>query len=153
MTIHYAVAAVYPAATFLAVALGCGALLWPDQGAAEGAVAIGTTGNVVRSGWAFAISVNSKTPEEASADAVEQCKKQPADKPALERCKVERGFRDACAAGAMDPRAGTPGVGWGIAATRRDAEVLALADCEKTAGPGRRDACKVHLTLCDGAGK
>jgi hypothetical protein len=53
----------------------------------------------------------------------------------------------------MDPAAGTPGVGWSIAADLHTAEKQALSKCEATAGPGRAAACVVDHSSCDGAAK
>ena len=62
-------------------------------------------------------------------------------------------FKNQCIAVAMDPADGTPGVGWAVAADLRTTEAEALAKCEATAGPGRRAACKVDSSGCDGTAK
>ena len=50
----------------------------------------------------------------------------------------------------MDPKAGTPGVGWSIAVEKADAESRAVANCKSTAGSDRRDFCVVQESKCDG---
>src|SRR5450631_4041000 len=68
-------------------------------------------------------------------------------------CAIINTFKNQCFDVAMDPADGTPGVGWAIEATLRSSEAEALTKCEATAGPGRRAACKVDSTGCDGTAK
>ena len=42
-----------------------------------------------------------------------------------------------------------PGVGWAISDDKVKAEERAQKNCEVTAGPGRRDFCKVNQSACD----
>jgi hypothetical protein len=55
-------------------------------------------------------------------------------------------------AGALDPKNGTPGAGWALGDTQKQADDEALARCRNTAGD-RRDFCKVINQLCDGTAK
>ena len=68
-------------------------------------------------------------------------------------CEVIQDFKNQCVAVAMDPQAGTPGVGWSVAPDLHTAEAQALSKCESTAGPGRRAACAVDHSSCDGSAK
>ena len=49
----------------------------------------------------------------------------------------------------MDPKAGTPGAGWAIAATNTIAEQRAMENCKATAGSDRREFCKIEVAKCD----
>ena len=68
-------------------------------------------------------------------------------------CKVIQDYSNQCVAVAMDPAAGTPGVGWAVANDLLSAERQALGKCMDTAGPGRRAACVVDHSSCDGNAK
>ena len=68
-------------------------------------------------------------------------------------CAVIQDFKNQCVAVAMDPKAGTPGVGWGVADDVITAERKALGNCEDSAGPGRRANCAVDHSGCDGTAK
>jgi hypothetical protein len=50
---------------------------------------------------------------------------------------------------ALDPKDGTPGAGWAIAATKALAEQRAMANCQITAGDSRRDFCRIEESKCD----
>ena len=67
-------------------------------------------------------------------------------------CKVIVDYANTCIAVSMDPAPGTPGVGWAVAADQHAAEAQALSKCEQTAGPGRRAACQIDHSACDGGG-
>jgi hypothetical protein len=49
--------------------------------------------------------------------------------------------------------AGTPGVGWGVANDLLSAERQELGKCMDIAGSGRRAACVVDHSSCDGTAK
>lgn len=139
---------VFPA---FVLAMGC-LVLSAQSGMAEGAIAIALPKDVVKDGFAYGTGYEFATTQEAQAKALERCRE---TKSELRRklCKVVKTFHDQCIAVAMDPADGTPGVGWAIEADLRGAERVALEKCETTAGPGRRAACKVHSSGCDGAAK
>ena len=88
--------------------------------------------------------------DDARQTAMNYCHKAPTNGKARSLCKVIDTFSNRCVAVSMDPKAGTPGVGWGIGDDLRAAERLALSKCEATAGPGRRTACVVTESNCDG---
>src|ERR1700688_3890867 len=56
---------------------------WPPQAAAEGALAVGITGDVAKDGYSIGIAYNIKTEEEARQGALDHCRKtgSPATKP------------------------------------------------------------------------
>jgi tetratricopeptide (TPR) repeat protein len=125
-------------------------ILWSHSAAAEGALAVGLPADVAKQGFASGYSYNAKTKEDARATAMDYCKKAPTGNKARALCKVIETFSDRCVAVSMDPKAGTPGAGWGIGDDLRAAERLALSRCETTAGPARRAACVVSNSHCDG---
>jgi lipoprotein NlpI len=133
----------------MATAFAAG-ILWSHPVAAEGALAIGAPADVAKEGYASGYSYNAKTKEDARATAMDYCRKAPTGVKAKALCKVIETFSDRCVAVSMDPKVGTPGVGWGIGDDLRAAERQALSRCEATAGPGRRAACVVSNSHCDG---
>ena len=58
-------------------------------------------------------------------------------------------FKGECYAVSFDPKPGTPGAGWAIAATKETAEERALENCKATAGAARREFCKIEESKCD----
>jgi hypothetical protein len=62
---------------------------------------------------------------------------------------VVKTFRKQCAAVAFDPKPGTSGFGWGVAATKFQARAAAVASCNQSADPGRQGACKAVGADCD----
>src|ERR1700690_235320 len=132
----------------LALVFGC-AVSWTQPSVAEGALAIALPDDVVKVGFAYGSAYNYPTMEEAQQKALENCKKTKSDV-RKKLCTVINSFKDQCFAVSMDPADGTPGVGWSVTDDLRSAESAALAKCEATAGPGRRAACKVHSSGCDG---
>jgi Domain of unknown function (DUF4189) len=136
-------------ATFLLLAT-----LRPISTAAEGALAIGLPANVAKEGVALGWAVNFATKAEAELEALKEClahMNAPASTRAL--CKVTERVHDQCVGIALDPKDGTPGVGWAIAADSKTAQSQAMAKCSATAGPSRRDFCVPKQTRCDGSAK
>jgi lipoprotein NlpI len=125
-------------------------IVWSYSVAAEGALAIGVPSDVAKEGYASGYSYNAKTKEDARATAMDYCRKAPTGQKAKSLCKVIETFSNRCVAVSMDPKAGTPGAGWGIGDDLRAAERLALSRCEATAGAARRSACVVSNSHCDG---
>ena len=76
---------------------------------------------------------------------------------AKELCKVIATFSNQCFAIALDPKDGTPGVGWSIAENLQMADKQALDQCRTTAGPTRVGFCVIvspdHDHGCDGSAK
>ncbi len=120
-----------------------------SQGAAaEGAMAIGVTGNITKDGYAIGININSSSEAEARDAAMKYCRSHGSDV-ARAKCEIFATFRDQCAAEAEDPQPGTPGAGWAIAADKAAAEKMAMINCLATAGD-RGSFCKVVTSICDG---
>jgi hypothetical protein len=126
--------------------LGGGLRAWAD-----GAVAVGTTGDVVKDGIAFGRAVN-ESKEAAAESALRNCRTFHA-RAAADRCKVVATFSGECFAIAYDPKPGTPGAGWGVGANQFLANQKAIAMCEETAGSARRGQCEVATGGCDTAGR
>jgi hypothetical protein len=127
-------------------------LMAPQPGVAEGALAVGTTGDVAKDGIAIGDAVNYSTPEEAATSALAHCRGKNNFKTApraVPLCQIIGNFKRQCDASALDPANKTPGVGWAIAATKEEAESKALANCQAAAGASRAQFCKVLTSDCD----
>lgn len=118
---------------------------------AEGALAIGSTGNVRADGVAIGGSVNDATSEAAIAGALETCRSQPDVRKAAARCRIVRTFTGKCYAAAFDPKSGTPGFGWGLGPDVAVATRQAMTHCQSSAGPDRAQFCRIqeNITACD----
>jgi hypothetical protein len=116
---------------------------------AEGAIAIGSSGNFAKDGFAFGGSINKANTEEASEQALSTCRKYEGAPKMAAICRVVMTFSRECYALSFDPKPGTPGVGWAIAEDKEKAEQRAQKNCEVTAGAGRRDFCKINQSYCD----
>jgi hypothetical protein len=125
-----------------AVLAGGAAPAWAD-----GAIAVGTTGNVVRDGIAFGMVVD-QPKDQASEIAIQRCRTFEA-RDAAERCKVVATFSGECFAVAYDPQPGTPGAGWGVGPDQLAANRRAIAMCEEAAGPARKGYCQIESGACD----
>jgi len=121
---------------------------WSHGAAAEGAMALGVTGNITKDGYALGININSGSEAEARDAALKYCQSHGSDV-ARAKCEIFATFRDQCAAEAEDPKPGTPGAGWAIAADKSAAEKMAMTNCLATAGD-RGSFCKVVTSVCDG---
>jgi hypothetical protein len=145
---HRSATGVLAAAVVTAAAL----LLAPGGAArADGALAVGTTGDVVKYGVAFGMVVNLPK-EKAASKALEHCQTFKA-REAAERCSVVATFsKGECFAVALDPKSGTPGAGWAVGSDQATARSKALAMCEASAGSGRKGSCRVASTGCDTSG-
>jgi hypothetical protein len=128
--------------------------LGPTQVLAEGAVAIGIAPGGVINGYASGTATNYKTPEEARQGALAGCRKSTgANEASKAQCKVVSSFHNQCFSQALDPKDGTPGAGWALAATQTAADQEALVRCRETAGEARRSFCEVTDRKCDGSAK
>lgn len=138
----------------LVVALAglAGGAMQPMPAAADGAIAIALPPDVVKQGFAYGFSTDYADVNHADAEALSKCR-ETTIAGVRPLCTVVKDFKNQCVAVAMDPQAGTPGVGWGVGDDLHAAEAQALAGCEKTAGPGRRAACAVDHSACDGSAK
>ncbi|HEY1545165.1 MAG TPA: DUF4189 domain-containing protein [Xanthobacteraceae bacterium] len=115
----------------------------------EGAIAIGASGDFAKDGFAFGAAINKPTADEAGAQALATCRKYRDAPKMAEICQVVFRFSHECYALSFDPDAGTPGVGWAIAGNKEIAEDRANRNCQVTAGPDRRQYCKVSQSFCD----
>ncbi len=115
-------------------ASGCVALAGAVPHAlAEGAVAIGSTGDVAKDGIAYGWSYNYGTREAAIKRALDQCRGR--QQGPVERCQIVAVFRRKCVAVAEDPVAGTPGTGWAFGPDGTTAQQKALAACRAASVP------------------
>ncbi|MDE1938465.1 MAG: DUF4189 domain-containing protein [Alphaproteobacteria bacterium] len=118
---------------------------------AAGALAVGVPPNVASDGFAYGRNVNSPDKDTASTRALALCRSaHDSTDTARNLCTLVMAFEKQCVSVAMDPKAGTPGVGWAVAATKEEANSQALANCRVTAGPTRQDYCVTSDTACDG---
>jgi Domain of unknown function (DUF4189) len=129
-----------------------GGAMWPMSAAADGAIAIALPPDVVKQGFAYGFSTDYADVNHAEAEALSKCR-ETTIAGVRPLCTVVKDFKNQCVAVAMDPQAGTPGVGWGVGDDLHDVEAQALAGCEQTSVPGRRAACVVHHSGCDGSAK
>jgi hypothetical protein len=146
----------YAAGVFVVLSLLCGGVLGSSQSRADGALAIGLPPDVVKGGFTYGYSNNNADANHAEAKALDACrttKDAAKDVNLRSLCKVIQDYSNQCVAVAMDPAAGTPGVGWAVANDLLSAERQALGKCMDTAGPGRRAACVVDHSSCDGDAK
>jgi len=130
-------------------ALALAAVLASSPARADGALAVGSTSDVIKDGIAVGTSINYKTADEAVQAALERCRNfKPAPKAAA-LCQSVGSFRGECYAVSFDPKPGTPGAGWAIAPTKEVAEQRAMTNCKITAGDGRAEFCKIEESKCD----
>jgi Domain of unknown function (DUF4189) len=128
------------------------AVFRPVSGSAAGALAIALPPDVVKQGFAYGYVTDYPDADRADTQALKKCR-DTTIAGVRPLCTVIQDFKDQCVAVAMDPQAGTPGVGWSVAPDLHAAEAQALSKCEDTAGPGRRAACAVDHSSCDGSAK
>jgi hypothetical protein len=134
---------------FVLFALTFATLIGLHPSAAEGALAVGTTGNVGADGIAIGDGFNYATRQDAIDRALAECHAQSSAPKATPSCQIVGTFARQCAAAALDPAAGTPGAGGAIAPTQQAANSQALANCQATAGANRRKFCKITQSDCD----
>jgi hypothetical protein len=128
-----------------------GVVLRPDPGRADAALAIGLPQDVAKQGLAMGYALNYASREAAQAEALKRCREF-RDAPDATRslCRIVENFRDRCVAVALDPDAGTSGLGWAVDKKQELAEEIAMERCVDAAGQRRREFCRVTLTRCDG---
>jgi hypothetical protein len=132
-------------AALAAIVLG----LLPAPAWSEGALAVGSTGNVTKDGIAFGTAVNYGSSNAARSAAMEKCSGYQSAPKAAAQCRLVGTFRRECWAIAMDPKPGTPGAGWAVASDKSTAERRALDACRATAGAGRTEFCEADSADCD----
>jgi Domain of unknown function (DUF4189) len=134
----------------LTVLAGVGGLAaWSGQAAAEGALAIGITGDIAKDGYSIGIATNNGTEDGAKKAALDHCKTHGGEA-SQARCEIVLSFENLCVAEAEDPQPGTPGAGWSVGTDKPAAEKLAMTMCLATAGKSRMQYCKVVSSICDG---
>ena len=134
-------------------ALGALFLCLPTSGMAAGALAVGLPADVANAGFTYGFSIDHPDEPSAREEALKQCrstKDAARDAKLRSLCTVIMTFKKQCVAVAMDPRNGTPGVGWAIAQDRRVAEDQAMEKCRQTDGAELQAACVVDHAGCDG---
>jgi len=124
----------------------------PTSAVADGALAVALPPDVVKQGFAYGYVTDYPDPDKADAQALKKCRDTTVAG-VRPLCAVIQDFKNQCVAVAMDPKAGTPGVGWGVADDVITAERKALGNCEDSAGLGRRANCTVDHSGCDGTAK
>ncbi len=125
-----------------------------SQGMAAGALAVGLPSDVARSGFTYGFTYDKPDEQTARQEALRQCqttKDAAQDENLRSLCTIITTFSNQCVAVAMDPRNGTPGVGWSVARDRNVAEAQAMAQCRQTDGAELQAACVVDHSGCDGA--
>jgi hypothetical protein len=129
-----------------------------------GALAEGIAPGGVAKGYGYGIHVNGPNADTARATALTACQKPPkqlasgappdaAQAKARALCAVVATFSNKCVSMALDPKDGTPGAGWAVGDTQKQADDEALVRCRNTADANRRDFCKITSQLCDGTAK
>ena len=116
---------------------------------AEGALAFGSTGDILKDGFAFGYANNWRTSEKAAAEALRQCQTFKDAKKAAAKCKVVATYRRECVAVAFDPKISKGGVGWAVGPSEEAVKARAVAACQGTADAGRAQFCKVDKFYCD----
>jgi hypothetical protein len=141
-----------------ALVMAAGLLASVMSAAAEGSLAVALPADVAHMGFAYGSSLNSGSADAARTGAIDGCRGAlgNASQDVRNLCKVVASFRDQCFAVAMDPKDGTPGVGWAIADDQATADREALGKCRDTAGDSRREFCTLDVQAgarsrgCDG---
>jgi hypothetical protein len=135
---------------FFAFIVVAGTALRPDAGNADAALAVGLPADVAKQGVAMGYALNYDSKEAAQAEALKRCRAfRDAPQATRDICKIVENFRDRCMAIALDPDAGTTGLGWSVSKKQELAEELAMERCADTAGKKRRDFCRITFTRCD----
>lgn len=135
--------------TRLVLAAGCALLLLGvGSASADGALVVGSTGDLGGDGVAMGYTVNFGTRNEAVNEATKECRNYPAPKAAA-RCKLVATYRNECVAVALDPQPGMTGTGWSFGPTKAIAQERALGVCRATANAGRENACAIIASECD----
>ena len=140
-----------PGAGAAVVLMGlAGAVLRPDMGHADAALAVGLPPDVAKQGIAMGYALNYPSREAAQAEALKRCRAfRDAPQATRDLCKIVENFRDRCVAIALDPEPETTGLGWSVAKKQEQAEEMAMDRCIDTAGKKRRDFCRITFTRCD----
>lgn len=123
--------------------------LAPNAASANGALALGSSGNLAKDGFAFGASVNQSTQQAASDQALATCRGYAGAPKMAAICKIIMTFSEQCYALVFDPKAGMPGTGWALGADVKAAVQKATSMCQSTAGASRRNFCELDQAACD----
>jgi hypothetical protein len=134
----------------VAAALAAAAIVYAPGALAEGAFALGSSGDIAKDGVSYGYSTNHATPSDAIENALSECRAGKNAPKMAEICRIVTTFKNECIAIAWDPKPGTPGIGIAFATDKANAETRALEFCKMTAGTDRRTACVVDKSRCDG---
>ena len=140
---------------FLQAMLAVGLLIAAaTSAAAEGALALGVPDDVAKEGFSYGTATDRSSGAEAREVALNGCRtNRDGSKQSQKLCAIYDTFIDKCVSVAMDPKAGTPGVGWAVSADSATSDQWALTMCRATAGAGRQGYCKVTTTNCESSTK
>src|SRR5262245_38767856 len=128
-----------------------GALQGMDRAGADAALAVSQIGDVAKQGVAIGWAMDYGSKQAAQTEALVRCRAFPeAPQATRETCRIVETFSDRCLAVALDPAAGTTGVGWAVQQSRDRAEEEAMERCTEASAPKRRDSCRLALIRCDG---
>lgn len=117
---------------------------------AEGAFALGSSGDIAKDGVSYGYSTNNATTSEAVENAMRECRVGKNAPKMAAICKLVTTFKNECVAIAWDPKPGTPGMGIAFAPDKANAEARAMEFCKMSAGPDRASTCVVDKSRCDG---
>jgi len=133
-----------------AAALAVAALSFAPDVRAEGAFALGSSGDIAKDGVSYGYSTNNATTSEAVENALKECRVGKNAPKMAAICKLVTTFKNECVAIAWDPKPGTPGMGISFAPDKANAEARAMELCKMSAGPDRQGVCVVDKSRCDG---
>jgi hypothetical protein len=135
-----------------AAALAAAMFSFTPVATAEGAFALGSSGDVAKDGVSYGYSTNHPTTSEAVENAMKECRVGKNAPKMAAICKLVTTFKNECIAVAWDPKPGTPGMGVAFAPDKPNAEARAMELCKMSAGTDRQGACVVDKSRCDGTG-
>ena len=134
----------------VAAALAAAVIAFAPDARAEGAFALGSSGDIAKDGVSYGNSTNHATTADAVESALNECRVGKNAPKMAAICKLVTTFKNECIAIAWDPKPGTPGMGIAFAPDKSNAETRALELCKMTAGTDRRTSCVVDKSRCDG---
>jgi Domain of unknown function (DUF4189) len=121
--------------------------LQSQAGKADGAIATTPPQDVYKDGFNYGVAIGYATSDQATARALQECRKRATvnrgTRQIPDRCKIVQTFRGECVAVAMDPKDGSPGIGWAVERTVEKAQAAAMAKCRATAGDGGQ-SCRLE---------
>ena len=132
-----------------AAVFAAAAISFCSSAQAEGALAAGFSGDIVKDGISYGYSVNNEKSDAAVERALNECRVGKNAPKMAAACKLVTTFKNECIAVAWDPKPGTPGMGIAFGRDKAGAEQRALAFCKITAGADRQDACQIDKSICD----